>query len=109
MREAGLESYGRRLPLGRDLLTEIRLGSTSRDPGELFGFFKLQQGSGSGVCNSSVPTSLEYNKHYLYCTVCRASSEDAVDMLLDGPEGGGQPALSGTERGALARGSEAGP
>ena len=57
-----------RIPLGRDLLAEIRLGSTSRDPGELFGFFKLQQGSGSGVCNSGLPASLEYNKHYLYCT-----------------------------------------
>ena len=75
MREAGLESYVRRLPLGRDLLTEIRLGSTSRDPGELFGFFKLQQGSGSEVCNSSVPTSLEYNKHYLYCTVLTLTAE----------------------------------
>ena len=51
-------------PGGRDWQS---IGSTSRDPGELFGFFKLQQGSGSEVCNSSVPTSLEYNKHYLYC------------------------------------------
>ena len=99
MREAGLESYVRRLPLGRDLLTEIRLGSTSRDPGELFGFFKLQQGSGSGVCNSSVPTSLEYNKHYLYCTVVSNGDkrEDAMMVAFGDSSSSLVPGLPGAK------------